>query len=61
MRRVAALPRRARSLGDAVDAFLAQPGLAPSSRRSYGQTLGRLRNELGAELPLSALQADPVA
>ena len=36
-------------LGDAVDAFLAQPDLADSSRRSYAQTLGRLRQALGAE------------
>jgi hypothetical protein len=43
VRRVVALPRGARSLGDAVDAFLAQPDLAPSSRRSHGQTLSQLR------------------
>ena len=40
------------SLADAVDAFLAQPDLAPSSARSYAQTLGRLRRDLGAERPL---------
>ncbi len=61
MRRVVALPRRVRSLGDAVDAFLAQPDLAASSRRSYEQTLGRLRDALGAELRLELLTADDVA
>jgi integrase len=61
VRRVVALPRRVRSLGDAVDAFLAQPDLAASSRRSYEQTLGRLRAALGAELPLESLTADDVA
>ena len=45
------------SLGDAVDAFLGQPDLAPSSRRSYGQTLGRLRDALGADRPLDRLGA----
>ncbi|MGO9752663.1 MAG: tyrosine-type recombinase/integrase [Solirubrobacteraceae bacterium] len=40
------------TLVEAVDAFLAQPDLADSSRRSYTQTLGRLRRELGPERPL---------
>ena len=44
-------------LADAVDAFLAQPDLATSSRRSYTQTLGRLQQALGAERPLDRLSA----
>ena len=40
------------TLAEAIDAFLVQPDLALSSRRSYTQTLGRLRRELGAERPL---------
>jgi site-specific recombinase XerD len=40
------------TLAEAIDAFLAQPDLALSSRRSYTQTLGRLRRELGSERPL---------
>jgi integrase len=45
------------TLGVAVDAFLAQPDLARSSRRSYAQTLGRLREALGADRPLDRLGA----
>jgi integrase len=44
-------------LGEAVDAFLAQPDLAASSRRSYAQTLGRLRDAVGADWPLERLGA----
>lgn len=44
-------------MGEAVDAFLAQPDLAPSSRRSYAQTFARLRDALGAERPLDRLGA----
>jgi site-specific recombinase XerD len=40
------------TLAEAIDAFLAQPDLALSSRRAYTQTLGRLRRELGSERPL---------
>ncbi len=61
MRRVVALPPRARTLGDASDAFLAQPDLAASSRRSYEQTLARLRTILGAERPLNLLGAAPLS
>ncbi len=35
------------TLGAAAAAFLAQPDLAASSRRSYAQTLGRLQTALG--------------
>jgi integrase len=45
------------TLTDAVDAFLAQPDLAASSRRSYTQTLARLKTELGPERALDHLRA----
>jgi hypothetical protein len=48
----------ARLLGEAAAAFLAQPDLAASTRRSYRQTLGRLEHELGADQPLGDLSAD---
>jgi hypothetical protein len=35
-------------LAAAAAAFLAQPSLAASTRRSYQQTLGRLERKLGA-------------
>ena len=44
-------------LADAIDAFLAQPDLAASSRRSYAQTLDRLRQAVGVERPLDRLSA----
>jgi hypothetical protein len=45
--RVTPFPTTARLLGEAAAAFMAQPDLAPSTRRSYRQTLGRLERELG--------------
>jgi hypothetical protein len=46
-------------LGAAVDAFLARADLAPSSCRSYTQTLSRLVIELGAGLEaISGLDVD---
>jgi site-specific recombinase XerD len=56
--RVIPLPTTARLLGEAAAAFLAQPDLAASTRRSYQQTLGRLDRELGADQPLASLTAD---
>ncbi|MGH2948182.1 MAG: tyrosine-type recombinase/integrase [Solirubrobacteraceae bacterium] len=47
-------------MGEAVDAFLAQPDLAASSRRSYAQTLGRLRDAVGADRLLERLGAREV-
>jgi hypothetical protein len=41
--------------GRGATAFLAQPSLARSTRRSYDQTLTRLVHELGGDRPLSAL------
>jgi hypothetical protein len=57
VRRLRPMRDRVLRLGEAVDAFLAQPDLAASSRRSYTQTLGRLREALGAERPLDRLSA----
>jgi integrase len=48
-------------LAAAVAAFLARPGLNPGTARSYGQTLDRLRRELGDDLPITALSAESVA
>jgi hypothetical protein len=43
------MPEPVPLLQEAVDAFLAQPHLAPTSRRSYAQTTGRLTRTFGAE------------
>jgi integrase len=48
------------TLGGAVVAFLAQPDLAPSTRRSYQQTLERLQRALGSNQPPAALTANQV-
>jgi site-specific recombinase XerD len=58
--RVVPLPATASPLGEAAVAFLAQPDLATSTRRSYQQTLGRMERELGADRPLATLTADQV-
>jgi integrase len=58
--RVVPLPITARLLGEATAAFLTQPDLAASTRRSYQQTLGRLQRELGADRSLATLTADQV-
>jgi hypothetical protein len=58
--RVVPLTTTARVPGGAAAAFLAQPDLAASTRRSYQQTLGRLERELGADQPLATLTADQV-
>ena len=56
--RVVPLTTTARLLGEAAAAFLAQPDLAASTRRSYQQTLGRLERELGTDQPLASLTTD---
>jgi integrase len=56
--RVLPLPTTARLLGEATAAFLAQPDLAASTRRSYQQTLGRLEREFGADQQLTTLTAE---
>jgi integrase len=55
--RVVPLPTSARLLGEAAAAFLAQPDLAASTRRSE-QTLNRLERELGPGQPLGTLTTD---
>jgi integrase len=52
--------RGEQTLGGAVVAFLAQPDLAPSTRRSYQQTLERLQRALGSNQPPAALTANQV-
>jgi integrase len=59
-RRLRPVRERMPVLGEAVDAFLAQPDLAASSRRFYAQTLGRLRDAVGADRPLQHLGAREV-
>jgi integrase len=56
--RVVPFTTTARLLSQAAAAFLAQPDLAASTRRSYQQTLGRLERELGANQSLASLTAD---
>jgi integrase len=50
-------------LQSAIDAFLARPDLAPSTRRSYSMTLETIARELGADtrLPLDAGELEAVA
>jgi site-specific recombinase XerD len=55
---VAASEQPVRTVGAAVDAFLARPDLAVSSRRSYAQTLNRLAADLGADRAIATLDAD---
>jgi integrase len=55
------LPQPTPSLQEAVDAFLAQPDLAPTSRRSYAQTTGRLLSVFGGEQLLGELATAAVA
>ena len=47
-----------RTVGAAVDAFLARGDLAASSRRSYAQTLNRLAADIGADQAVVMLDAD---
>ena len=47
-----------RTVGAAIDAFLARSDLAASSRRSYAQTLNRLAADIGADSALALLDAD---
>jgi site-specific recombinase XerD len=44
----------------AAEAFLSQPSLARSTRRSYDQTLTRLVRELGSDQPLSTLTVEAI-
>ena len=56
--RVVPLATSQQVLADAAAAFLAQPSLARSTRRSYDQTLTRLVRDLGADQPLGILTVD---
>jgi integrase len=58
--RVVLLTTSEQALADAAAAFLAQPSLARSTRRSYDQTLTRLMRELGSDRPLSTLTVEAV-
>jgi integrase len=58
--RVVPLATSEQPLADAASAFLAQPSLARSTRRSYAQTLTRLIRELGSDRPLSTLTVEAV-
>jgi site-specific recombinase XerD len=44
----------------AAEAFLSQPSLARSTRRSYDQTLTQLVRELGSDRPLSTLTVEAI-
>jgi len=55
---VAAREQPVRTIGAAVDAFLARGDLAASSRRSYAQTLNRLAADIGADRAVAVLDAD---
>ncbi|WP_052849604.1 DUF6596 domain-containing protein [Streptomyces avicenniae] len=54
-------PAAGRTLGAATDAYLAQAGLRAGTARSYGQTLRRLRLDLGEDRPLTAMTEALVA
>jgi site-specific recombinase XerD len=57
---VVAFARADQTLGGAVVSFLAQPGLAASTRRSYQQTLDRLERALGRDQPPATITTDQV-
>lgn len=58
--RVVRLQRERSRLQAAADAFLAQPDLAPTSRRSYAQTTRRLLAALGADHEVGELDPNRV-
>ncbi len=58
--RIVPLTTSEQTLADGAAAFLAQPSLTRSTRRSYDQTLTRLDRELGSDRPLSTLTVDAV-
>ena len=55
---MAAREQPVRTIGAAVDTFLARSDLAASSRRSYAQTLNRLAADIGADRAVAVLDAD---
>jgi integrase len=58
--RVVALARAEQTLAGSAAAFLAQPDLGASTRRSYTQTLDRLERALGDGRSLASLTVDQV-
>jgi hypothetical protein len=58
--RVVPLSTSEQTVAAAAAAFLAQPGRARSTGRSYSQTLTRLVHELGGQRPLSTLTVEAV-
>jgi site-specific recombinase XerD len=57
---VVAFTRSDQTLSGAAAAFLAQPDLAASTRRSYQQTLDRLERALGSDQPSATLTTNQV-
>jgi integrase len=58
--RIVPLTTSEQTLADGAAAFLAQPSLTRSTRRSYDQTLTRLVGELGGDQLLSTLTVEAV-
>lgn len=54
------MPKKAITLRTAVDAFVSQPDLAPTTERSYRQTLAVVVDALGPGLPIGELEASRV-
>ncbi|WP_156758639.1 sigma-70 family RNA polymerase sigma factor [Actinokineospora pegani] len=62
LRRAADLPAQDRpTLGASAEAFLARTDLDPTTLRSYGQTLGRVRRALGDAHAVDAITAGDLA
>lgn len=55
-----AAPADGMTLAAAATGFLARPDLGSSTRRSYAQTLDRLRRDLGGDRPVASLTAAEV-
>ena len=58
--RVVPLATSEQTVAAAAEAFLSQPSLARSTRRSYDQTLTRLVRELGGDRSLSTLTVEAI-
>jgi integrase/recombinase XerC/integrase/recombinase XerD len=50
------MPKKAVTLQAAVDAFVSQPDLAPTTERTYRQTLAVVAAALGPDLPMGELE-----
>jgi len=53
---VVRMPKKGLTLREAVDAFVSQPDLAPTTERSYRQTLAVVVDALGSEMPIAELE-----